>query len=109
MKYLNKTEKDFVKLNIITKETWKMHYTHFQYNSQLSTEDIEKIKNYETDEDVDPITLVELNDVLKVTTKSIGTDNINSELTKYRGLMLKLKTLHPLNMCWTFCHFSGKS
>jgi hypothetical protein len=35
--------------------------------------------------------------------KSSGIDEITAELIKYGGLLLKLRVLHLINMCWQTC------
>ena len=98
MKMLNGKEREEVSVNPITVELWKKHYTQLWYS-----EDEEEGVITECDaESIDAITLEELLQALRESKNrtSPGLNGINIELLKYGGILLQLRLLHFLNMCW---------
>lgn len=97
MKHLNKIDKDTLKLNSITEDEWLQYYKHLW----TSVED-RCIIVQETDDNVDPITLEELQEAIASSKnkKSPGSDGINIELIKYAPDTMKRRILDFINVCW---------
>lgn len=100
LRKLNQTEKDDLELNPISENTWLNYYeklwtTEHNYNFEHLS-----INN----EDVDPITIEELKDVVKNSRnrKAPGPDDINMELIKYAPENFMYRLLNLLNVCWKY-------
>jgi hypothetical protein len=100
LKKLQLEVKDQIQTNLMSKEDWKTHYSKLWFNPDIQEkgdEEMVKTTDYEKD-----ITMEELDLVLKKAKnrKSPGTDNLNVELFKYGGGLLKNKLLQLLNDIW---------
>lgn len=97
MKYLNKEDKDSLEINAISEDNWLQYYKTLWTNN----DDNNWILS-EADVNVDPITMEELQEELKLShnKKTPGSDRINIELLKYATTVVKKRILEYINMCW---------
>jgi hypothetical protein len=104
LKELQKTEKDKIQLNPITEKQWIRYYKELWTTEENNEYNV----NCMTDENIDSITIEELNEALKASKikirKSPGYDGINIEIVKHAGLALHYRILDFLNICWKFGH-----
>jgi hypothetical protein len=84
LKELQKTEKDKIQLNPIREKQWIRYYKELWATEENNEYNV----NCMTDENIDSITIEELNEALKTSKirKSPGYDGINIELVKYTSL-----------------------
>lgn len=99
IKHLNKTEKDTAGINVIQENQWIEHYKNLWTNKD---EIYDEEENEKEKQEVDPLTLEELQGVLRKAKnrKATGSDGVNTELLKYGGTLLHLRLLHLYNECW---------
>lgn len=100
IKNLNRNEKERARINNLEEAEWLKYYDKLwcNKNQQNEEEDVETQHIY----GIDNITLEELNRALKISKnrKAPGPVEINMELIKYEGLLLKQRYLHFINQCW---------
>ena len=103
IKYLNKQEKDTLKLNIIDENQWIEYYRKLWYDPSLADANFEEERQNKEIPEVDMLSIQELEEALKSckNRKAAGIDSINIELFKYSGIISKHRFLHFLNMCWS--------
>lgn len=99
MRHLNKSEKDTVELNNIAEDDWLKYFKEL-WTYPIDIKPQQKSNEYN---EVDNITMEELNDILNTfkANKTPGSDEMNIELIKYASPQLKMRFLDVLNICWS--------